>query len=140
MHEMKYEDLEEMPEYPEPKVLEKLCILVLDESNKKGLKITMDRLDELGDKQWHTYELPSSELKERLTSWMKQNWIVISNKYLIDALGISYGFALSRSFFKEILDQYNGEGKKEFIDAYNNSTQDYIDPWWTLGPRTNKGG
>ncbi len=135
---MKYEDLYEMPEYPAPDIVEKLCFLVLDESQEMGIDITMERIDELSDKQWHTYEWPSDILKERITCWLEENWNVASNEYFLFVLGVGYCFALNKTFFKKALDQYNGEHKKEFEDDYNNSPQDFINPWWSLGPRSDK--
>jgi len=129
---MKYEDLNNLPEYPDAEIIEKLCIQVLEDSISNGIELTIERLDELCDKQWHTYERPSNFLMNRLTLWLRKNWNPNSNEYLLFVLGVSYSFSLSKSLYKEALDNYEGEDKLEFEEAYFNSNQDYIDPWYSL--------
>ena len=86
----------------------------------------------LGDKQWHTYELPSKELQIRMKNWLIQSGVLDSSENLADALVVSFYFGLDKEFYKTILNRYVGENKWQFVKDFENSLGDTIDPWWSL--------
>jgi hypothetical protein len=129
---MKLEDLNNYPEYPSIEVVERFCNFVLDEAEKFTPEVTLGNLQYLGDKQWHTYKLPSKELQTRIKKWLIQNWTLNSKKYLEGILVVCFNFALDKEFFRQALNLYSGEHKQEFEKMLENSTEDHIDPWWSL--------
>jgi hypothetical protein len=129
---MKLEDLNNSPEYPSRKVLEQFCNLAMDEAEKMTVKETLGILCHLGDKQWHTYELPSNTLRARIKTWLIQSGALDSDINLLDLLIVSFCFALDKAFYKTILDRYTGESKWQFERDFGNSPGDDIDPWWSL--------
>jgi hypothetical protein len=129
---MKLEDLNNYPEYPDKEIVKQFCILVLDEAENKTAKETLSNLRYLGDKQWHTYELPSDELRARIKAWLINSGAVDSDENLVDALVISFCFALDKAFYKMLLDRLSGETKWQFTQDFENSLQDDMDPWWSL--------
>jgi len=129
---MKLEDLNNYPEYPGCEIVEQFCNLLLDEAEKETPERTLGGLRYLGDKQWHTYELPSKILQARIKEWLIQSGAMDSDKYLVDLLVVSFCFALDKEFYRIILDRYTGENKWQFVKALENSFGDDIDPWWSL--------
>ena len=129
---MKFEDLNNYPEYPDNKVVDQFCRLVLAEAEEKIPEETLGRLRYLGDKQWHTYELPSKELQIRMKNWLIQSGVLDSSENLADALVVSFYFGLDKEFYKTILNRYVGENKWQFVKDFENSLGDTIDPWWSL--------
>ena len=128
---MKFSDLDSHPEYPDKQVIEDFCILVLQESEMETVVETLDKLRLLGDKQWHTYELPSKDLQTKIRQWLINNWISNTDAYLEALLSTCINFALEKELFRKALDLYAGKHKTEFEAALNNSQGDHIDPWWT---------
>jgi len=125
-------DISKYPEYPSKEVVERFCNLVLDESEKETIQETLSYLRMLGDKQWHTYKLPSDELRQKIKLWLIKNWVSNSTEYLEDLLVISYYFSLDKEFYKTALNLYQGKFKSEFLLDLENSKGNDIDPWWRL--------
>lgn len=129
---MKFEDLEHYPEYPSLEVVEWFCDLALAESEKEIPEEVLGKLLVLSDKQWHTYQLPSNEIKGKIKNWLIQSGLLDSKKFLVSLLVISFSFSLDKEFYKKILDMYSGSDKWQFQRNYNNSLGVDMDPWWTL--------
>lgn len=129
---MKLEDLNNYPEYPSKDIVEQFCNLALDEADHVTTKETLDNLRYLGDKQWHTYELPSSGLRARIKAWLINSGTADSDENLQDLLVISFYFAQDKGFYKMLLDRFKGESKWQFESNFENSLEDDIDPWWSL--------
>ncbi len=129
---MKYTDISKYPEFPPNDIVEKFCDLVLEESEKEIAQETLGKLQYLGDKQWHTYCVPSKELQQRIKSWLIKNWVSNSSEYLESLLVISFDFSFDKEFYKTALDLYQGKHKSEFTAHLENSLGDNIDPWWTM--------
>lgn len=129
---MEFADISKYPEFPSNEVVEKFCNLVLDESEKEAVQETLEKLRYLGDKQWHTYHLPSKELQQKIKSWLIKNWVSNSAEDLESLLVISFDFSLDKEFYKTALDLYQGKFKSEFMSNFENSSGDNIDPWWTM--------
>jgi hypothetical protein len=127
---MKYSEIDNYPEYPDKKVIERFCNLVLQESEKEIVTETLKKLRHLGDKQWHTYELPSKDLQQRIRQWLINNWISNSEEFLEGFLITFYNFALDKEAYIKALDLYHGEYKSQFLASLENSPGDNIDPWW----------
>lgn len=129
---MKLDDLNNYPEYPGKEIIEQFCSLALDEAEDVTTKEILRNLRALGDKQWHTYECPSNELRARIKSWLINSGAVDSDANLLDLLVISFYFALDKVFYKMLLDRYSGETKWQFIQDFEYSPGEDIDPWWSL--------
>ncbi|MBI5954008.1 MAG: hypothetical protein HY865_20320 [Chloroflexi bacterium] len=129
---MKLEDLNNYPEYPEIEVVEQFCNLVLDQAETVMIEETLGNLRCLGDKQWHTYKIPSETLRERVKAWLVYSGVLDSMKYLEDVLVIAFYFCLDKEFYKNALERYTGMHQQEFARSLENSTGKIIDPWWSL--------
>ena len=129
---MKLEDLNNYPEYPEIEVVEQFCNLVLDQAETVMTEETFGHLRYLGDKQWHTYKVPSEMLRERVKAWLIYSGALDSEKYLEIMLVIAFYFCLDKEFYETVLEKYTGTHKQEFVRSLENSTGEIIDPWWSL--------
>ena len=127
----KFEDINEFGEYPDEKIIEEFFDFVLKKSTDEPLMVTLDKLVELGDKQWHNYEEPKSKFKEKIKSFLVSKWSNESD-FLEKVLIISYDFALDKSFYQTALNSYKGESYEEFAKDLANSSDDNIDPYWTM--------
>jgi hypothetical protein len=112
------------------------CIQALSEAICEDISITLEKLDELGDRQWHTYELPKPELQIQLREWLIQNWISATPDYLESVLDLSYCFALDKEIYRRALHDYNGEHLIEYQRHLEMSDGNTIDPWWSLRNRS----
>ena len=135
--EMNLSDLNQYPEYPSNELVEQFCNLALDQAGSEIPEKTLSNLGYLGDKLWHTYELPSKELQERIRKWLIQNWTSNSNTFLEKLLVVCYYFALDKDIFQKALDAYSGAHRREFELALEKSKSDNIDPWWSFKTTTN---
>ena len=129
---------EHLPEYPESSEVEKYCFAILDEANREPTQDTIQKLQAIGDKQWHTYQLPSIELQAALKKWLIQNWISNSDDYLEAILYLAFNFGLDKEFYTKALSLYEGRFEGEYQRALDNSSGDFIDPWWSMKEQGNK--
>ena len=129
---MNIKEYDNLPESMKPKDIHAYCLQILKEANTDTREITLGKLNILGDKQWHTYELLPMEVRIKIREWLIQNWTDNSQQYLEDVMGIAYCYALEKGIFAEALKLYRGEHKKEFEDNLANSAGDHIDPWWSM--------
>ncbi len=127
----KFEDINEYCEYPSEEIIEEFFDYVLKNSIKESLMETLEKLTELGDKQWHNYKEPKSAFKEKIKNFLVLKWSTESD-YLEKVLIISYNFALDKSFYQTALNNYKGDSYQEFAKDLANSTGENIDPYWTL--------
>ena len=127
-----FEDLNKLEEYPPRHVVEEFVDFVLKNSVDEPLTTTFEKLEELSDKQWHTYELPSDKVKQKLKNFIISHWTDNTPEFLESVLIISACFALDKVFFKTVLDNYKGESFKEFETDLLKSPDETIDPYWSL--------
>ena len=125
---MEIQDYEDLPDYLEVGDIHRYCMLALDESIQDEISITLRKFDELGNRQWHTYVLPNCELKNRIKTWILDNWNDSQN-FLEDVLGICYCFGLDKELYIQALNGYKGIHRQEFENNLKNSSGDFIDPW-----------
>jgi len=135
---MKIQDYENLPDYMEVEELYRYCMLALDESNNEEMFTTLEKLDELGNRQWHTYELPNSDLQNRIRNWIINNW-ENSQTFLEGVLGICYCFGLDKELYIQALNGYTGVHKQEFENNLKNSTGNFINPWWSMSNNAQQG-
>ncbi len=127
----KFEDLNNYEEYPSEGVIEEFIDFVIKNSVNEPLMLTLDKLGELGDKQWHCYEEPKMHVKEKVKAFLSSNWTNESD-FLEQILVVSYCFALDKVFYQKALDSYAGEHYKHFEKDLVNSPGENIDPYWTM--------
>lgn len=106
---MKFEDLNNYPEYPNTGIVEQLRNLVLDDAEKDLPEATLEALCYLGDKQWHTYRYPSKELRTHIKNWLIQCGILDSDKDLTNVLVVSFDFTRDKEFHKTVSTRYTGK-------------------------------
>jgi hypothetical protein len=97
--------------------------------------VTLKKLEILCDKQWHTYELPSSYIQSKIKEWLIENW-EINNDYLDVVLGVSYCFGLDKGLYEKALSLYKGEFFDEYKENLTNSKGVFIDPYWSMPKKT----
>ena len=129
---MNLTEYEGLPDYLSRDEVHRHCMTVLVESEKDDISVTLAKLNELGDRQWHTYELPDPALQTRLRKWLIDNWVSADQDYLESVLGLSYCFALDKELYGLALQYYTGEHLKEFQRDLEKSDGDNIDPWWSM--------
>ncbi len=127
---MQLSEYRHLPDYMKPVEVERYCLLILQESSLESVTQTLEKLQEMSDRQWHTYELPSKELRNKLKNWLIQNWTLNSSEYLESMMVLSYCFGLDKEFFSQALVHYDGKFKVKFQRDLENSAGDSIDPWW----------
>ena len=129
---MDLEYYRKLPDYIDSSEVEKYCFLILNEANQEVRTDTISKLREMCDRQWHTYELPSSDIQFALKEWLIQNWISNSDEYLEVLMSIAFNFGLDKAFFTKALSHYDGRHKIEFQRDLDKSLGDNIDPWWSM--------
>lgn len=127
----KFEDLNNYEEYPSQEVIEEFIDFVIRNSLNEDLMLTLEKLVDLGDKQWHCYEEPKMHVKEKLRNFLTSNW-TNETDYLENVLILSYCFALDKSFYQKALNSYSGKHYKNFEKDLINSLGENIDPYWTM--------
>ena len=127
-------EVEDLPDSMDRADVERVCRQLLADSAHESLSETLLKLDELADRQWHTYEEPSIELKRQLESWLRQKWD-LSSEFLETCLGLGYCFALSRSLYEAAFVLYKGEFEDEFRRNLDRSSGEFIDPYWSMRGR-----
>ena len=127
-----FDDLNKLEEYPPRHVVEEFVDFVIKNSADEPLRVTLEKLEELSDKQWHTYELPADNVKLKLKNFIISHWVDNTPEFLESILVISCCFALDKTFFKSALDKYKGESFKEFETDIIKSPDENIDPYWSL--------
>lgn len=129
---MNLEEYEKLPDYMSRDEVHRHCVTALNESEKDDISVTLAKLHELGERQWHTYELPDAALQTRLNEWLINNWISADQDYLESVLGLAYCFALSKELYRCALQYYMGEHLSDFQRDLDKSDGDNIDPWWSM--------
>jgi len=112
--------------------IRKWCGLVLKEADTEDSLTTLQKLEELGDRQWHTYELPDPQTQQEIKNWMIRNWSSPTEAWLEGTLAVIYMFALNKQLFQKALQTYTGPHKEEFEKDLLNSHSDNIDPRWSM--------
>ncbi len=125
---MNVEDYEDLPDGMSLDEVERIFGLWYEASKNENLDTSLNKLNILGDKQWHTYDFPSDDVRDRLTVWLSEK-IIDEESMLEDALGACYSFALSKKLFESYFSRYNGEHKDEFQIYLGRSAGDFIDPY-----------
>ena len=132
---MKLEELKNLPESIAQHDVERLCNIVLHESEKEVIQDALEKFGILGDKQWHTYELAGDDLRGRIGKWLIDHWDDSSQYFLRMALSIAFRFGLDKELYIMALRSYTGELKDEYEKYLKNSAGDHIDPYWSLRSR-----
>ncbi|ASF48177.1 hypothetical protein [Methylovulum psychrotolerans] len=91
------------------------------------------KLDIIGDKQWHTYEVADADVRQKLSHWLEANWEE-NQDYFDMVLGVCYCFGLEKSLFMRALQGYHGEQLWEYVQMLDNSVGKTIDPYWSMKP------
>ena len=129
---MKLEDYENLPDSMSRVEIQRYCLHALRESETESIAETLAKLEELSQRQWHTYELPDPALQRMLRQWLIDRWVSPDQAYLESVLGLSYCFALDKAIFIQALESYCGEHHQEFEQALETSQGDRLDPWASL--------
>jgi hypothetical protein len=127
-----YTELSKQPEYPERAVVQEFVEFVIDNAVTESRNVTICKLRELADKQYHTYEKPSKELVAKIEKYLTQNWADNSEKFLEDIMVIAVCFCLHKDLFGKALEKYKGKGQREFQLDYEHPDGCEMNPWWDL--------
>lgn len=128
---MDYKKADKLPETLSLVKVETLCNDFLKECHNDYSDQAMEYLYKLADKQWHTYETPSTALKKEVTVWLNKycdNHAVFNDL----VLNIAFSFALEKSFFEKIATQYGEHVLDECSEDLRNSKGNNVDPYWSL--------
>ena len=129
---MELEELKNLPEGIGRRDVERLCDIVLHDSEEESIQDVLEKFGILGDKQWHTYEMAGDDLRGKIEKWLNCHWDDSSQYFLRMALSIAFRFGLDKELYKMALRSYTGELKDEYEKYLQNSAGDHIDPYWSL--------
>jgi hypothetical protein len=129
---MNLEEYEALPDSMSHNDVHRYCMLALNEARSEDISRTLEKLDVLSDRQWHTYESPKPEFQSQLREWLIEHWISPNQDYLESVLSLSYCFALDKDIYRRALKDYSGEHVNEFQRHLEMSDGDTIDPWWSM--------
>ena len=129
---MELSEYRKLPDQMDISEVEKYCFLILEEARLDSREITISKLCEMCNRQWHTYKLPSTDLQTALKDWLINNWITNSNDYLETIMVIAFNFGLDKAFFAKAYSFYDGLSMVEFQRDLDKSTGDNINPWWSM--------
>jgi hypothetical protein len=127
-----FEQINDYPEYPKQEIINIFVDFVIANSIDEPLNKTLEKLEELADKQYHLYQEPKKKIKEKLKNWIVANWNSASDELLESIMCVLSGFAMKKELYQIALDNYNGEDKSDFEKILINSSEENINPWWDL--------
>lgn len=135
---MKLIDYEQLPDGLSSEESEKLFWTWMVETADEDLKTSLSKLDLISDVQWHTYELPSRDVRQALSDWIGGVLVIhdvspFEEQRLEILLGASYCYGLDKSLYERILASYTGESLAEFESNLKESEETtHIDPYWSM--------
>ena len=129
---MQLSEFKLLPDYLKPSEVEKYCTLIIQESSLESFDQTREKLLEMADRQWHTYELPADELRNTLKTWLIYNWTSISSENVESLLVLGHSFGLDIELFHQVLALYDGPFKDKFLQDLEHSPGSHINPYWRL--------
>lgn len=91
----------ELPDYMDARVLEKYFYDFLKHiktSRELSLQEASEALYELADRQWHTYELISSNVRYEIENWIEEVWNLNSKGFIDNITSVIGYLGLGRSF------------------------------------------
>jgi hypothetical protein len=131
---MDINDYNNLPDGMSMLEVEHVFNLWLAQAKNESLEVTLSKLDILSDLQWHSYELPSKDTRDKLTQWIMDKCEKVANESIDILLGACYCFGLNTGLYRKLLDIYTGESLEEFQSKLDKSadTYGYIDPYVSL--------
>ena len=128
---MNIEDYENIEDGISVEKLNSIYDVFFKETDNESQELSIEKLEILSEKQWHTYENPKTEVQENLKKWLYSNWVE-SDEYLELVMVVCYSFALDKDIYAKALNSYTGDYRAEFLKDIENSKGDYIDPYWSM--------
>ncbi len=110
---MNVAELENLPESISHQEAHSYCCQILDGSEPSTQQLTLEGLLIAADKQWHTYEVPSPDLRQKLASWILSNWISDSDEFLEVVFVLANNYALEKLLLRRVIRQYDGPDKQK---------------------------
>ncbi len=128
---MELEFYENLPETLSKEDVEKLCVSFIREHTNSISDEALEKVDILADKQWHTYEYASENLKNAMSEWLEG--YCESYEFFPDiVMRVAYCFGLNKYFFEKVSEMFGDEKIDDYKEDLINSIGDYIDPYWSL--------
>lgn len=128
---MKLDEYEDFPEGMSSKEVESLWRTFLHEEGDAFTRDSMEKMYILCDKQWHTYELPSSATRESVKIWIEQ-WLK-DGSYDPELVSlVVYCFGLEKRLLEKILARHKDMDISDYEIDIENSPGEFIDPYWSL--------
>ncbi len=123
------DEIEELPEGASPAQLRPFFERALASENKHE---AFNAIEDLADRQWHTYEKPQLELASRIGNWLLENWDQDSLADVEKLTSIVARLGLQPVYLKmkEELPNLPLEPRNEFqtfVDEVGNSVADPFD-------------
>jgi hypothetical protein len=128
---MRVEDYEALPDLIKPEEVETLIDVFLREEASDSPDKWRQKLDVLSDRQWHTYQRPSDDVRARLREWILKRWQDHPVFYEL-VMGTAYSFALDKPIFERALNNYHGDQRWEYLRILEGSSGETIDPYFSL--------
>jgi len=128
---MKLEEYENLPEGLSHEKVEKLCEDFFTNSRNNYSEEFLNIIDVLCDTQWHTYELPSNQVKALAFEWVG-GYINYPESSSDVILKVIYCFGLAKSLVFEVVKKYGDSSIDEYRKTIENSPGECIDPYWSM--------
>lgn len=111
--------------------LEELCIEFFGQEDRNFHNLEIELVDDLADRQWHRYELPSYGVDSTVGAWLEDYCdYPMSSPTLI--LKLAYSFGLDKSFFHKVKARIPKDEIAEYHKDLEMSKGSRIDPYWSV--------
>lgn len=131
-------DIYDLPESVRPELLKPYFEAIIRNTHGETQSTVLDALQELSDKQWHTYTLIDPELAEGLHQWLVTHWDGSSADFTGTVIGMIGHLGLEKSFvfLKEQCPLVSCREVREEIETFILESDGHIaDPYHDLRPQ-----
>lgn len=128
---MELEEYENLPDGMSSKEVELLWCTFLSEEGDSFTQDSIEKMYILCDKQWHTYEIPSTATKDAVSSWIER-WIQAGDYDPELVARVVYSFGLEKKLLEEVLARHSDMDVRDYKKDLENSAGQFIDPYWSL--------
>jgi hypothetical protein len=126
------DNYKDLPDGLSPDEVNRLTRICLSESAYEEDAITLEKLWHLGLLQYHTYQLPPDDIRDKLSLWMAENGPLWSGREIVRALAVTGMYGLDKGLYSNLLERCPIDRKWQFDKKLAKSKGNLIDPYYDL--------